>query len=473
MKISRLFVWCTVIALGACAGKPPRPEIAATANPQEEIDKLNNDMHEARKLNADVLAADDMNHAQKWLDEARSDSASKQSQGEILDDVRTGRGYLNRANQTTAQRAPVIAAIGAARQAAVDAGAKKFPKQEKELRKIDGDLRDEAGSLDKMKPEENAKLQKRYMDLELASIQETQLGGARALIEGSKKDDADDDAPVSYKQAETDLKNAENVIAAKRNDAAGFAPDVSKANASAVRLNAVMKAIRSNKDLKEPAAIEMVKQQEQIAALNGTIESDKAKLEANRVESAAQLEASKAESDRTKGELASRDAALRGAHDTIQMQKAIDDARQEFTPEEAEVFQQGSKLVVRLKALQFTTGRAELPAHSMEILGKVKGVADQLSPEKVVIEGHTDSTGTAQKNEQLSLERAKIVADYLRSAGIDNSKIETAGFGFEKPIASNKSKAGRAQNRRVDVVITPSRPTRVPQSEATSSDSSL
>ena len=83
-------------------------------------------------------------------------------------------------------------------------------------------------------------------------------------------------------------------------------------------------------------------------------------------------------------------------------------------------------------------------------------MAESLDPSEVVVEGHTDSVGTSAKNKTLSEERAVTVASYLSNNGLDERKIQSRGFGFGKPIATNKTSAGRAQNRRVDVVITPS-----------------
>ena len=70
---------------------------------------------------------------------------------------------------------------------------------------------------------------------------------------------------------------------------------------------------------------------------------------------------------------------------------------------------------------------------------------------KALVEGHTDSIGSEAYNQKLSERRANAVADYMESQGIDSSRITTKGWGKTKPIASNKTKEGRAQNRRVEI----------------------
>jgi outer membrane protein OmpA-like peptidoglycan-associated protein len=76
-----------------------------------------------------------------------------------------------------------------------------------------------------------------------------------------------------------------------------------------------------------------------------------------------------------------------------------------------------------------------------------------LDPRPAVVEGHTDNSGKAAYNMKLSQERAKDVMDFLVAQGVSPDRITSVGFGETRPIADNKTKAGRALNRRVDVVM--------------------
>jgi len=78
---------------------------------------------------------------------------------------------------------------------------------------------------------------------------------------------------------------------------------------------------------------------------------------------------------------------------------------------------------------------------------------DDAYVKEVVVTGYTDSIGTDSYNQRLSEKRAASVADYLMKLGVSTAKVIQRGEGERNPIASNKTKAGRAQNRRVEINI--------------------
>ncbi|VEA71728.1 Outer membrane protein ArfA [Serratia rubidaea] len=74
---------------------------------------------------------------------------------------------------------------------------------------------------------------------------------------------------------------------------------------------------------------------------------------------------------------------------------------------------------------------------------------------KFRLDGHTDNYGEDSYNDQLSLRRANTVADQLASVGIPRADIETRGMGKRDPVADNRTAKGRAENRRVSIIVTP------------------
>ena len=111
-------------------------------------------------------------------------------------------------------------------------------------------------------------------------------------------------------------------------------------------------------------------------------------------------------------------------------------------------------VVVNMKSeILFDTGSAVLKDEAIAQITKVGDIIAKYSDDRVRVEGHTDSTGSAAKNEDLSLRRADAVKRVLLGRGVKESQITSLGMGATKPVADNKTAAGRAANRRVELHI--------------------
>lgn len=109
------------------------------------------------------------------------------------------------------------------------------------------------------------------------------------------------------------------------------------------------------------------------------------------------------------------------------------------------------KINYAAKNIFFATGSAKLLAKSYKPLNEVVKLMGEDATLKLDIDGHTDSQGKADKNQTLSENRAAAVKAYLVSKGIDESRLVSTGYGMDKPVADNKTAAGRAKNRRVEM----------------------
>lgn len=104
--------------------------------------------------------------------------------------------------------------------------------------------------------------------------------------------------------------------------------------------------------------------------------------------------------------------------------------------------------------LTFDTGKDTLQASSQEQLNNVAAILKAYPNVHAKIGGYTDNTGNAEANMKLSDDRAKNVMAALVAAGIDSSRLEAKGYGEEHPVASNATEEGRAQNRRISLLVT-------------------
>ncbi len=100
--------------------------------------------------------------------------------------------------------------------------------------------------------------------------------------------------------------------------------------------------------------------------------------------------------------------------------------------------------------LEFETSRATLKSSSLDILNKIADVMNRYPNYSLSIGGHTDSVGSAQKNQLLSENRAKACYEYLTTKGVAPSRMSYVGYGETQPIADNRYKDGRKKNRRVE-----------------------
>lgn len=103
-----------------------------------------------------------------------------------------------------------------------------------------------------------------------------------------------------------------------------------------------------------------------------------------------------------------------------------------------------------MKGIYFKTGKSDIKKQSFKVLDEAIAIMNQYKSVRVRVEGHTDDRGSDEKNLELSQARAASVKTYLVSKGIAADRIDSAGFGETKPIASNKTGKGRAENRRIE-----------------------
>ena len=132
------------------------------------------------------------------------------------------------------------------------------------------------------------------------------------------------------------------------------------------------------------------------------------------------------------------------------------DLRRDLNNNQVNVTNTGSELIVTMpQDILFALDSAAVRSDLRRDLGVVAGNLQAYPNSTISIEGHTDNTGTANYNRILSQRRANAVADILVNNGVPPARLYAVGRGENEPVASNLSVTGRAQNRRVEIVIRP------------------
>ena len=197
----------------------------------------------------------------------------------------------------------------------------------------------------------------------------------------------------------------------------------------------------SNRQLNELVGGKMAAQDSLITALTIQVSSLRQQLWET------ELRAGVAEADRSAAEMVlttkqAREAIMTTLHSSI-------------TPEEGEILMMGSdRIVMHLHGISFAVGSSQLQSGQGELLAKVSDAVALFPGAKVLIEGHTDDTGSRQANLRLSRRRAETVARTLeKMLGREENDISTEGYGPDRPVALNSTAEGRARNRRIDLIM--------------------
>ncbi len=255
-------------------------------------------------------------------------------------------------------------------------------------------------------------------------------------------------ARVQIREAEAAVREAEEPISrkvAKKDEGLGehrvFMADrrVEIARAVAVR------------QLAEDQRKRLGEERDQARLQARTIEADRARSDAERARAEtgrAQSEAeaarlARAESSAESQRMATQ-ASEEAARHAAELQGQIDALQAEATDR---------GLVVTLGDVLFATGSSELQPGPNSNLNKLVSFLKKYPDQRVLIEGHTDSVGSADFNMALSQRRAEAVRNYLTREGVASQRLTTSGMGMDHPVASNATATGRLQNRRVEIVI--------------------
>lgn len=273
---------------------------------------------------------------------------------------------------------------------------------------------------------------------------------------------ADKYSPEIFAQANQSLKNAAEMDTNKHRDekmeityARGAVERAEDARIDTLRKKAAER--QRNTEIakvqaQDQAALSQAQaQQSQMQAERDRLAAENARLQAQ------QAEVAKANADVEAANARAKElAANQAAADANRRASSAEEMREKLRAQLNEVLQTTETprgLVVDLSDVLFDTGKYTLKPNTQVSLARIAGIFQSYPGVKVQVEGFTDSVGSDELNQKLSENRASTTKDFLIKQGVSPDNISSAGYGKSDPVADNGTSQGRAQNRRVNLVV--------------------
>ncbi len=323
-----------------------------------------------------------------------------------------------------------------------------------------------------------------YRDAELIAIKAQYLTSTRQLLAQADKGRISRYAPLTLSKAKQLLADAERELEENRYDTdypRSLAQQANYEAKHAIYLSEVVLAERSRDLSVEVLILQWEDPLRQIAgaadivpAMSNGHEELTAELVAyvenarNEVQSLEQdvaagnlrladmAEEIRALDERLGGATAERAALVQRLEAQARVKEQFERVEKMFGRTEARVFREGNNVILRLVGLSFDSGESAIRQGSFDLLAKVEKAIDIFPRSELLIEGHTESYGGDELNQKLSQERAESLQQYMINAmRIPSYRVIATGFGETNPVANNETAAGRAKNRRIDIVIKP------------------
>jgi outer membrane protein OmpA-like peptidoglycan-associated protein len=250
-------------------------------------------------------------------------------------------------------------------------------------------------------------------------------------------------AMIDYSRRSLTLSAEALQVTAQRKQAEAIEAEIA-------RRKAEMDALTARADEAEATAAAAAAALEE--ANRSIAEVQRSRSEAEAAVLAAQGELTRIQAERTA--LAASVASLEQQSTALEREKAELAARLKGALSMVAETQQSARgMIVSLPDILFDTNEATLKNEAKIVIAKLAGILLILPDLNLRVEGHTDSTGSAEYNQGLSERRAYSVRDFLAQQGIDGQRMIAVGYGLTRPVADNSTREGRAKNRRVEIVI--------------------
>jgi len=440
----------------------------------------------AEAANAELLSPKNYERGLKEYRDAESALARGRNIEVVRANAEDATTYLKTAAEKAELASTALAQVMKSRQDAANAKAPELSAEiwQKAQRKFADAIRLlERGDL-KGSKRDDIEATSLYRDAELVAIKAQYLSETRRLLADADRARVGRYAPITLGKAKQLLANAERELSENRYDTdlpRSLAQQANYEAKHAIYLSEVVRRVRD----KKLSAEQLVLQWEQpLQAISGvadvvpameqgpdrltqelvaffeaqrnqlqSLEQEKAE---NEIRIADMEEELRALDERLGGATEERAALIQRLEAQARVKQQFEQIEKMFTSDEARVFREGNKIIMRLVGLSFDSGSSQLKSENFDLLAKVEKAIDVFPRSELTIEGHTDSHGGDDLNQTLSQARAESVQQYMINAmRIPTYRLIATGYGETRPVASNETEAGRARNRRIDIVIKP------------------
>lgn len=428
--------------IAGCSSTPKNvTPISTAADSSTEVSSTRSELEALRADLGEHLAPTKFKNAEKSLLAAEKALADKKSSEKVLEELAKSRAWLEQAQVVTNRSKTALAQPLLAREKAMAIA----DIENKELRHADEELADAAKKIEKgdgITDQKKAELTVNYIKAERMRITRTQLDPIENRIEQAKQMKAKKLAPKSFARAESDFIAAQKTLRIDPIDRDQIKERIDMASTSSNELLEVSRETAKTPGASTEELVLAARRRDRM--VQRQLSNADAKLE-NAMEGNARVQA---ENERLKGTVSE-------LSDEAKPQALLQKLRTELPEDTADIsMTPAGKIMVRVKQLQFKTNSADLTPAAAAVLNDVKSALAEIEPKRLTIEGHTDSTGSATRNKELSASRADAVASVLKTdEQLSQAQIETKGLGAEQPIKNNQTKEGRAENRRVEITI--------------------
>lgn len=463
MKINRglvgLSLVAALVALGGCATSQPKLTLEQVIDQYPQVANLDAELKDAKAKGSEYLAPESYATVfDSW--ESAMNAAYNNKKDAANEAATEGLKAVDKMKADTGKSRELLSEVLAARERALDAGVATL--QSEKLADLDGDLKKtstliEKGSVEKAKQRRPVLLEG-YTQLELTALKQGTAELAKSAIASAKQQGAEKYAPKTFARAEEEMALAVTILDADRTKTEEANAQASKAKWLAEQSAAITETVKDF-DRRDYTMEDVVLwHQAQLSSVNeplgGQLPFNKPseaavlslrtsieKLKAAELDYGKQLAATEQE----RLAMEAKDRAVKKQFETVQAM---------FTADEANVYLQRQNVLISAHGFQFPTGVSEIQTDNFPLMNKIIRAIEIFPDSRIEVTGHTDATGSDNINKSISEARAEKVGKFLIEVGdIAPKRITTRGYGESRPVASNKTAAGRAENRRVEINI--------------------